>query len=122
MGMTATVCRIDEDGRIVFDEDNDQELGLDDDGRLDLDQSWGALQTMLESVTSTDLFEGEALEAPDVVRLAKVLKSLVWKTALEECEFPEDEDLDYVKPYFKSLRKLVLAAAEEGSGLRFESM
>jgi hypothetical protein len=120
MSDTAKVCQVDEDDRLVFDADEAEDLGLDDDGFLSLEKSWQGLQTMITSVTAVDLFAQESLDASEVVSLAKVLKPLTWKNAVETCEAPEDEELDDMKPSYVAFRTLVLSAAEEGHGLRCE--
>jgi hypothetical protein len=120
MSVTAKVCRVDDEHRVVMDEgDADElELELDDDGYLSLDKSWGAVQTMIGSVTAVDLFAKEALDSSEVASLARVLKKLPWSEAVDACEAPEDEELDDVEYYFTSFRSLVLSAAKEGTGLR----
>lgn len=122
MGITATLCRVDDDGRLVFEGEEAEELGLDENGYLQLDKAWAPLQTMLASVTSTDAFNEEQLGSDDVARLAKVLKTLTWQKALTTCEMPDAEDWpqEELQPYFEGFRVLVLAAAEEGSGLLCE--
>lgn len=119
MGVTANVCRVDDEDRVVTTGGSDeQSLGLDDEGHLWLDKSWSDLQTMIGSVTAVDLFAKETLDAAEVRSLARVLQPLPWGVAVETCEAPRDEDLDYVEPYYTAFRELVLHAAEEGSGLR----
>lgn len=118
MGVNAKVCRVDDEDRVVFEGEESEELGLDDEGYLPLDKSWGALQTMIASVTAIDLFMKEALSATEVGRLAKVLKPLPWRKAVDTCEPPDDEDLEEIEGYFTAFRTLVLAASEEGRGLR----
>jgi hypothetical protein len=120
MGETAKMCRVDDDDRVVFDGEEADGLDLDDEGYLDLDKSWSALQTMVTSVTAIDPFGEDALDASKVEALARVLKPLIWRNAVDACEMPEGEDPDELKPYFISFRNLVMAAANEGSGLRCE--
>jgi hypothetical protein len=120
MGITAKMCRVDEDERVVFDGEEADALGLDDEGYLALDKSWGALQTMVVSVTAIDPFAEELLDASKVEALARVLKPLIWRKALDTCEVPEHEDPEDLKVHFIAFRNLVLAAADEGSGLRCE--
>jgi hypothetical protein len=114
MSITAQICRVDEEGRIVFQDDDDF---VDEDGYLWLDR-WQGLQTMLNSVTAIDLFSQESLDSSDVGRLAKVLRPLIWSKALDTCEAPEDHDPEYLEEIWGLFRDLVLAAADEGSGLR----
>lgn len=119
MGVTAKVCRVDDEDRVVTTGDGDEHaLDLDDDGYLSLDKSWSAVQTMVGSVTAVDLFAKESLDASEVSSLARVLKKLPWGEAVDTCEAPDDEDLDDVEPYYTAFRELVLHAAKEGSGLR----
>ncbi len=81
MATTARVCIIDEEDRPVFDDEMCASLGLDDDGFLDLDQSWSALQSMIQSVTAGDFMGQEGVSAEDVSRLAKVLRPMTWTKA-----------------------------------------
>lgn len=95
-------------------------LGLDDDGFLELDQSWLALDTMISSVFADEWLSEDGVGSDEVARLAKVLRPLTWAKALDTCETPEHEALEEVEGFYEAFRELVLTAAAEGNGIRWD--
>jgi len=123
MGTTCKIWRVDDEGRLVFEgEEEAEELGLDEDGHLDLDQAWPYLEAICEAAGGVSPFDDESLDEDATKELSTQLRPLKWPDALELArdEFPDEDAISYAKPYYQAFRKLVLRASKEGTGLHIE--
>lgn len=122
MGQVLRIRPVDDGGAVVELEPPEEGPTLqDDEGLVDLDQSWGSLREIIDALGVDDVERvvDEEVDPTVIDELARAIEPYDWDALFDEQIIEDDDlpdDLEYVEPYYELLRALVLASSAEGAG------